>query len=177
LRRFWRTVGCLLALTACRIEQTPQQYIDRQDSPADQMLASEAENTRRLASLSGALEGRNLVEVGGALNLDPEAVVVGLSPGAELRRADETAAALDSIVGGASLSSGDIAVTVGPQNDLAWFQAEFASVDPELGSGFQFSGVFRRVEGEWRLLQGHISPTLAVPSPQEEGDRTQAEGG
>jgi hypothetical protein len=163
LRRFWSSFLCVLALAACTIEPTPQQYIDRQAGSVEQVAASESELTRRLLSMADALERRDIEEVRSALDAYPDAFVFGPPPQSSVAPA-RVGYVLDGMVMGGRLIPSEVSVSVGPQNDIAWFRAIYTDTTAlPADRGFRFSGTFRRIEGEWRLIQGHISG-LNVPA-------------
>src|SRR5690606_35064488 len=79
--------------------------------------------------------------------------------------ATSLASALTSAVDRRSVTIGDLQVNVGPQNNVAWFRAAY---DLDGGAAeLRFSGVFLRQEGEWRLVQGHVSPPITPEPPPE----------
>jgi hypothetical protein len=97
----------------------------------------------------------------------PEAHVRSLPP-------EDMGTALDELFAGQRLVVSEIAVSAGPQNNVAWFSAAYRSTgQPLTGSGVLLSGVYRRLEGEWQLIQGHVSsfpgpeaPDSITPPPQ-----------
>jgi hypothetical protein len=166
LRRFFLPLFLTLLLPACRIEQTPQRFIDHQLTPAEEIAASEAELTSRLNAMISALQRRNAGEAAGILQPHPEVRAIGPGEGEWLVEPAEIAAALGELAGPGPGAADHIAVTVGPRNNIAWFSVEYSSPADPGEANFRFSGVFLRQDGEWRLVDGHLSrPYVSYPAP------------
>jgi hypothetical protein len=165
LRRFSRSLLLAgLALAGCRIEQTPQRYIDHQETPAEEIRASVHELRQRLLSVSAALQRGDPAEVGAALRPHEEAYVFGPA-GQELRSARDIAQALQAVHAEGGLRVDEVAVDVGPRNNVAWFRAKYVAPAEPGAEAVRFSGVFVRQGGEWRLIQGHLSGGISQPPP------------
>ena len=169
LRRFCKLAAAtLVALSACKIERTPESYIDPIDTPAGEIEASREELTDRLIATAAAAQRR-----------DNPALIAALVPlsgagffGLEADEDSTSNAPVNALVD--LFSQGEVAMTepvveVGPGNNVAWFSTTYeVSAAPLDAASVRFSGVFIRQEGEWRLAQGHLSratpPTLPNPA-------------
>lgn len=155
----------LLLLAGCRIEQTPAAYIDHVGTPQDDLRASEEELMDRLRSIAPALQREDYRSIVAALAPSDELTAFGpeknsLAGGAAL------GTALAGATGGQAASAEDLVVRVELQNTIAWFRVAYRVVTPVEDdlSEVRFTGVFARQEGEWRLVQGHISNPLTPPA-------------
>ena len=170
MRRFCGIVALLAILLAgCRIEQTPAEYIDVLEIPQDDLAASQAELTDRLLSTALSLQRRNLNDLLAALLPAPD--VVGYGPGEDQRITDPASLSftLSEPTAGRMVSIEDLAVEVGPRNHVAWFRARYlVTDDADDPEERLFSGVFLRREGEWYLVQAHVSAPLSPTPPPSE---------
>jgi hypothetical protein len=165
VRRFCSVAACSLALAGCRIEQTPQQYIDRRDTPADQLLTSEAELTRRLLEVSDAMRSNDTVGLETILALHPEVIVYGPASGEQFGGGPGIARSLSDFANGRVLVP-DVNVQVGPQNNVAWFRATYEDSTTSVSDALRFTGVFLRQDTAWQLVLGHISVPATLPPPR-----------
>jgi hypothetical protein len=170
LRRFFLPLFVTLLFGACRIEQTPQRFIDHQLTPAEEIAASEAELTSRLNAMIAALQRRNAGEAAGILRPHPDVRAIGPGEGEWLVEPDGIAAALDELAGPGPGAADHIAVTVGPRNNIAWFSVGYSSPTDPGEATFRFSGVFIRQDGEWRLVDGHLSRPYVSYSDADQSD-------
>jgi hypothetical protein len=174
VKRFCACLATVLVLAACRIEPTPERFIDHQQTAAEEIAESEEELRSRLASMMPALAAGRQDDVLTALNPHPAVLVIGPNEGEELTEPRAIADRLAGSAGGADAAPGAIRVSVGPRNNVAWFSTELRSIEGAEAS-YRFSGVFLRHEGDWRLIQGHISrPINSTPQDPPAGGGTQA---
>ncbi|MQA90130.1 MAG: hypothetical protein GEU90_07835 [Gemmatimonas sp.] len=185
LPRLW-PFAVLLAIVqgSCTIEQTPQEYIDHLTTPAAELEVSRDELMVRLLSTAPALERRDRLGVSGALAPGAEVFVLGLRPGEQLTTPRAVVDTLVSLIGGSDVGIGEAVVTVAPGNDVAWFRVAYDLPGSNADSStINFSGVFVRAEGDWRLTHGHLSggvsswpPDPAPPPNPEPADTPAADG-
>lgn len=166
LRRFYApSLALILLLGACTIEQTPQEYIDRQQAPAREIEASRRELTDRLRLTSVSLQRGDRRGIVSALAPASGMEVIGLEPGQVIASGEELAQELALATSRGVITLDEPVIDVDSQNGVAWFRASFhlASGD-SAGNRLYFSGVFVRQSGEWRLTQGHISRPTQIGS-------------
>jgi hypothetical protein len=163
LRRICCLLVCLLTSTSCRIEQTPDHFIDNQLTAAEELTAAEDEIRRRLLAVGPAVQRGNVTALASALAPHTDVSIIGPEDGEVLATSTELLTSLTKLAGGEPLMARTMAVTVSPRMDVAWFQSELASaVEAADDTEIRFSGVFIREEGEWRLVQGHLSQSIKV---------------
>jgi hypothetical protein len=182
LRRFRSFVLVGLSLAACRIQATPEEYIDRQQTPAGEAEASQAELRSRLSSMAQGLQRRSSIEVAAALAPHPDVFLFGVDSTRAVAQGSSVNAVLAEIAAANGTSPGPLAVTVDAENRVAWFHQELHDrTAPGPAGTFRFSGVFVRHDGEWRLIEGHLSRPLSAfaptpPAAPVEGDTVAAGG-
>ena len=166
MQRTPAVAAALLALAACQVAPTPQEYLDPRDPAAVERRESEEELAARVGAFREALVRGNRLAAVQALGPGADTHVMGVdfNDGRPRFGAQGIADAL----GGLRLPAGAVARTpdlrVGAETregGLGWF-ATHLEVLPVLGAGaepqwLRVSGVFVRREGEWRLLQLHLS--------------------
>lgn len=159
MRRLCSLLGLSLVLAACRIEPTPEQYIDPIRATED-VSTTEAEIRSRLTEIADVLRDGSLQALTATLSPHPDGVVIGFDT-QRLFTTEQLAALLQRQVGGEQWTIRDVSVIVDSGNRVAWFVSRFfpsdASVGDRVSAGFDFSGVYLREAGEWRLIQGHLS--------------------
>lgn len=165
MHRTSAALALLLSLSACKIERTPQELID----PMNPAVVDRREAAREVASRVGAfreaLARGSRADAVAALQPMVDAHVVGVEgnggrPRFGAEGIDEAFAAVD-VPEGAVTRMPDLRVQTDARETMAWF-ASHLEVFPAVGGGageqrLRVSGVFRRVEGEWRLVQLHLS--------------------
>jgi hypothetical protein len=162
LRRFWSVAFTAALLGGCKIEQTPSEFIDHRDTSLSEQQAAEEELRARLLSAGNALRREDADQAMDSLSPAGELFVYGLTGSGE--GPGELRAILSNVAEGRALVMEDLDVVIGPRNQVAWFRTELHG-GPER-TVVRFSGVFMRLEGEWRLLQGHLSqPFSPGPGP------------
>ena len=178
MRRFWRLLPLFaLLLQGCRIEQTPAEYIDVVEIPQDDITASQAELTDRLLSTAPSLQRRNLDDLLAALLPAPDVLGYGVSTEETISDPASLGFALSEPTAGREITMEDLTVEVGPRNNVAWFRARYALAGEAVESGeLLFSGVFLRREGEWYLVQAHVSTPLTPTPPPSEAPADTPEG-
>lgn len=171
------------ASAACRVEQTPDEYIDHQGSIQDVRREAGAEvRDRLLAFVSSAGRGdaaQALLSLHPAANVDivgPEGLSVA------------GAAGVRTLIAGlvrtpVSLQVHEIEVETGPAGDVAWFrmviEAPGTTAEPSL---YQATGTYLNDAGLWELVQAHIagpvtSDSSSSTSSQRDSAATPAEAG
>lgn len=159
-----RYLSLLLLLSGCKIERTPGAYIDRLDTPEEEIQAATEELVDRLLSTAPSLQRRNASDVNTALTPDSELSGIGpmgqvVSGGADLIRT------LEDLTAGNRVGMDDLRVEVDAGNDVAWFRSVLILTDQDdVVRRMPFTGVFVREEGEWRLRQGNLSAPIDLPS-------------
>jgi hypothetical protein len=162
LRRFWSVVFAAAVLGGCKIEQTPREFIDHRDTALIELQAAEDELRARLHSAANALRREDADQAVASLSPAGEIFVYGLTGSAE--GPGQLRGILSNVAEGRALEVADLEVVIGPRNQVGWFRTELRAGAE--GAIVRFSGVFVRMEGEWRLLQGHLSqPLTPVPDP------------
>ncbi|CAN5620407.1 hypothetical protein BH23GEM6_BH23GEM6_03050 [soil metagenome] len=157
--------ACLL-VTACKIERTPQEYIDHR-SPVYQVRQASAEELEgRLTMMGRSMEIGDMtaffeavpVAADGYLITDMRAEhAVG---SAEIRNEME-----DYLQRARPLRAEGPRVTIGPRGNTAWFLIRLEGV--EGGSNLNMTGMFvRGDEGRWQMVQSHLSGLAASIQPQ-----------
>lgn len=146
-----------VAVAGCRIERTPEQYIDNQASRTDALLSARDDLAVRIASLGPAL-ARGPAAVDEILAPRERLSGLGPAPGQLIENPRELIDLLVGLPGGRALTADRVEVTVAPGIAYAWFAAAFtAGPDAPPDAGFQLSGVFLRENSVWRLTQAHVS--------------------
>ncbi len=165
MRRFYPALCLpLLLLSGCRIERTPGPYIDRLDTPEEEIRAATEELIDRLLSTAPSLQRRNLSDVTTALT--PHVEVNGIGPAGQVISGNaEFIRTLDELTAGNRVGMDDLRVEVDAGNDVAWFRSVLILTDDEdVSRRLPFTGVFVRDEGEWRLRQGNLAGPVSLPS-------------
>jgi hypothetical protein len=157
LRRILLLALGSVALAGCRIERTPEQYIDNQAARADALIAARDELAQRIASLGPAL-ARGPAAVDEILAPREPISVIGPERGQLIESSRELNELVASLADGHAMTSERVEVTVAPGIVYAWFTAAFGpGPDAAPESGFRISGVMFRESTTWRLIQAHVS--------------------
>lgn len=165
--------AALLALAACNIAPTPQEFLDPRDPAAVERLESEEDLAARVGAFREALARGDRQNAVQALAPVPDAHVMGVHfndgrPRFGVGGIAEALAALE-LPAGAVARTPDLRVQAASrEGGLAWF-ATHLELLPVVGAGgeaqwLRVSGVFQRREANWRLLQFHISRAEAPPA-------------
>lgn len=171
----------LLALTACRVDRTPDEYLNPRNPAQVERRDAENEIAARVARFSEALAGGGQAQAVEVLLPTPEAHVIGI--GFNGGRPRFGPLGLAAAISDLDLPQGAVARTpdLRVESDgrgMAWF-ATHLELLPVVGAGGQpqrlrVSGVLNQREGDWRLVQLHLSraemPPPATPRPDSARD-------
>lgn len=164
--------AALLALAACRVDRTPDEYLNPRNPAEVEQREAANEIASRVAAFAEALARGGQPDAVARLMPAPDAYVMGtgFNDGRPRFGALGLAAALRDLdlPTGAVARTPDLRVEADAREGLAWF-ATHLEVLPVVGAGGQpqrlrVSGVFTRREAEWRLVQIHLS-TAQMPAP------------
>jgi hypothetical protein len=170
----------LLAVSACRIERTPPEFLEERDPATSEVQQRVGEIRARLALSAQTLARGNLL--GATSLLRPARLLVLIPPDAPAK-ADGAAAVYPLL---ARLLPPDSArgrlerleVNVAPNGSVAWFAGELHAVRRSDGSPWgepwRVSGVYLLEGGEWELVQLHVSRRV-LTSQNPPPDSTAAE--
>ena len=171
-------LGTVLLLSACEIEPTPVDYIDRATSAEAGRAQAAAEVRDRVLAMGQALGRRNPADAYLALAPSRDLFVVG--PGAGTGEGTGPERIREILEGLAAeptpVLTRDVAVSVALRANVAWFHAELAGEGEET-PGLRVTGVYALNEGAWQLVQAHLSTPLTPPppsSPPEQGEDSAA---
>ncbi|MBW3571456.1 MAG: nuclear transport factor 2 family protein [Gemmatimonadetes bacterium] len=186
--------AALLALSACRVEPTPDEYLNPRNPAQVERREDEREIAARVSAFSEALARGGQADAGSVLLATPAAHVfgIGLNEGRPRFGPLGVAAAIADLElpQGAVARTPDLRVQADGRG-LAWF-ATHVEVLPVVGAGgepqrLRVSGVFIQREGDWRLVQLHLSraetpeptppPDAIAPRPNPALDAAPREGG
>lgn len=166
-------VAALLALAACSVERTPQEYLDPRDPAVVERRESEEELAARVGAFREALARGDRADAVAALIPASDAHVMGVqfNDGRPRFGPQGIADALQTLrlPTGAVARTPDLRVQAATrEGGLGWFATHLELLPVVAGGGeaqwLRVSGVFMRREGEWRLLQLHLSKAEA-PAP------------
>lgn len=148
-----------MLLSACKVERTPAEYFDHQESAAAEREASAGEVRARLLAFAQALARGSPTQAMFALAPAADARVITPEPGMVLSGADQISAALDRVASTPlAVRMREVQVTVSPQDGAAWFDASMEVPGTEEEGGVvQITGVYLRRAGIWNLVQAHVS--------------------
>lgn len=166
MRRFYPTLYLLVLLLpgGCRIERTPNEYIDRVETPEEELQAATEELVDRLLSTAPSLQRRSRSDVTAALA--PHVELNGIGPAGEVvSGTDDLIRALEEQTAGNRVAMDDLKVEVDVGNDVAWFRSVLTLTDQEnVTRRMPFTGVFLHHDGEWRLRQGNVALPVSPPA-------------
>ena len=175
MHRTASVAAALLALAACSVERTPQEYLDPRDPAAVERQESEEELAARVGAFREALARGNRALAVQALIPAADAHVMGVqfNDGRPRYGPQGIADALQTLrlPTGAVARTPDLRVQAATrEGGLGWFATHLELLPVVAGGGeaqwLRVSGVFMRREGEWRLLQLHLSKAEApAPAP------------
>lgn len=168
MRRSQLAAAALLAtLSACdlvKVERTPRQFYTQRDPAAVASQEDTRELRARIRNFADELSHGNRGPALTALNPSDEVLVIGAMEGQGVARigARGLAAALDSagIPVPTVARAPDLRVQVASRESTAWFSApiQFLSTSgAQPPRWLRVSGVFAQQQGEWRLVQIHVS--------------------
>ncbi|HEX6373737.1 MAG TPA: nuclear transport factor 2 family protein [Longimicrobium sp.] len=176
MHRATALAAALLALSACRVERTPDEYLNPRNPAQVESRDAENEVASRVAAFSEALARGGQADAVAVLAPTAEAHVIGIGPNDGRPRFGPLG--LSAVIADLQLPRGAVARTPDLRVEadgrgLAWF-ATHVEVLPVVGAGGQpqrlrVSGVLNQREGDWRLVQLHMSraevPAAATPRP------------
>ena len=175
MHRSAAAAAALLVLAACKVAETPQKYLDPQDPAAVERSESEQDIVARVSAFREALARGDRANAVSALGPTTDTYVMGVdfNDGRPRYGAQGITDALADLrlPSGAVARTPDLRVEASTrEGGLAWF-ATHLEVLPVVGAGgepqwLRASGVFTRREGDWRLLQLHLSRAEA-PAPAD----------
>lgn len=162
--------ACLLLVSACKIQRTPEEYIDPAATDERGRVAATEELRARLAALAGALTRRSLGTAVSALA--PAADVQVVTPAGTVLATGDSAlvpALRWLLTDEGVVEVREMQVTLTPRATVAWFAALVEIVDPrETVEGepadpnvLRATGVYVLNEGTWQLTQLHLSRAVA----------------
>jgi hypothetical protein len=166
-------LSALLLLSACKVERTPRKYYTGREPAAVERQHAEEEIRARVSALGQALERGD--ETGALLALAPAPEVYAIGPegGATVVGPEGVVEMVRELTREAPASAElqDLRVTLGPRARIGWFAA-VVRVQPSDTAGaaedfLRMSGVYLRSEGEWRLVQAHLSHPPTSPAPAQ----------
>lgn len=173
MKRFMCTALAVVLLSSCKVERTPQEFIDPRD-PVTQLRErnSDALNAG-LQEIRVALERGEAGALFGEFEFDPDVFVVTDLAHDAVRGPAEVQAALQSFIteqGPVRLN--DAQVMVGPGGSSAWFRSQAELLERPDEPTIWVTGLLTRSGDEWRLVQAHLSRAGASPdqpTPAMEG--------
>ncbi|HEX2209994.1 MAG TPA: nuclear transport factor 2 family protein [Longimicrobium sp.] len=156
--------AALLALSACRVERTPDEYLNPRNPAQVERRDDENEIAARVARFTEALARGSETEAVQVVLPAPEAHVMGT--GANDGRPRFGPLGLAAAIADLQLPQGAVGRTPDLRVEadgrgMAWF-ATHVEVLPVVGAGgepqrLRVSGVFNEREGDWRLVEIHLS--------------------
>lgn len=169
--------AALLALSACRVDRTPDEYLNPRNPAQVEQREAANEIAARVGAFREALARGNQGDAASALGPTVDTHVMGISfnDGRPGLGPQGVAAALRELElpRGAVARTPDLRVEADAREGLAWF-ATHVELLPVVDVGgapqrLRVSGVFSRREGDWRLAQLHLSrgqlPPPRPPAP------------
>lgn len=168
MRKLSSAALCAAVLvSACKIERTPPEFVDHRQPVTELRDAASEELQARLLALGQALARGDASEA--ALALVPAADAYVLTPQDSLAGEEAVGALIGRLAaeGGEGARVEDVVVSVGPRANVAWFRGTVHLPRAEIPA-LRLTGVFLRAdEGEWRLVQAHLSSPTPEPSPPQ----------
>jgi ketosteroid isomerase-like protein len=176
--------AALLLLAACKVAPTPQEYLDPRDPAAVERSESEQDIVARVSAFREALARGDRADAVTALGPAADTYVMGVdfNDGRPRYGPQGIADALADLQlpSGAVARMPDLRVQASTrEGGQAWF-ATHLELLPVVGAGgepqwLRASGVFTRHEGDWRLLQLHLSRAESpAPAPAPTADSARA---
>lgn len=174
-----------LALGACdlvKVERTPRGFYTQRDPARIDQQDAANEIRARVRNFADELARGNRSRALASINPTEDVLVIGSDASGGVARIGPRglADALDSIALAtpAVARTPDLRVQVGLREQTGWFSTpiEFMSADGAAGKAewLRASGVFSQQNGEWRLVQIHLSRPFAAPDSAS-ADSTRAD--
>gem|GEM_PF-4695784 len=165
--------ACLL-VTACKIERTPQEYIDHRSPIYQARQASAEELEGRLIMMGRSMEAGDVDVFLEAVPMGPDAyLVTDLSARHALGTAEIRTELGEYLQRSGLLRADRPQVTIGPRGNTAWFLIRLQDDGGDLH--LNMTGMFLRGdEGRWQMVQAHLSGLAATVQSQSypDGDET-----
>ncbi|HWK90306.1 MAG TPA: nuclear transport factor 2 family protein [Longimicrobium sp.] len=171
-------LAALLALAACKVDRTPPHYLNPRDPAVVERREAEDELGLRVAAFREALARGDRQDAVAALVPSVNAHVIGMegNDGRARFGAAGIAQALEPLRAGAGPAvarTPDLRVEADSRAGNGWFATHLELLPVTAAGGdpvrARVSGVFARQEGEWRLVQLHLSraeaPPVSPPAP------------
>ncbi|HEU0013166.1 MAG TPA: nuclear transport factor 2 family protein [Longimicrobium sp.] len=165
-------LAALLSLAACDVDRTPPQYLNPRDPAVVERRDAEDELGLRVAAFREALARGDRDDAVAALVPAVNAHVIGMdgNDGRARFGAAGIAQALEPLRAGAGAAvarTPDLRVEADARAGNGWFATHLELLPVTAAGGeprrARVSGVFARQEGEWRLVQLHLSRAEAPP--------------
>lgn len=181
------TLALALPLSACdlvKVERTPRQFYTQREPARVDPQNDASELRARIRNFADELAHGNRGRALTALNPSEDVLVIGALEGDGVARIGVRglAAALDSagISAPAVARAPDLRVQVVSRETTAWFSAPLQFMT--LGSAqpaqwLRLSGVYSREQGDWRLVEVHLSRPWAAPADSAAADSTKRSSG
>lgn len=173
--------GSLALLGGCRVEQTPAEFIDHEDSIETERAAASAEVRDRVLAFGAAVARGSPAEALIALQPQEDVRVIGPEEEMDVEGVGAVRALILRLAGTpTAVRVRDVSVQTGPAANIAWFSVliEAPGSTPEQ-SLYRATGIYLRDAGLWELVQLHVAgPITAEPpsSPPEPGADPEAVG-
>lgn len=154
-----------LLAAGCRVEPTPEEYIDHLSTVEEERQAASAEVRDRLHAFVSASARGDAVQA--ILSLHPDADVEILGPAEiEVRGAEGVRALIVGMVATpVAVRVRELEVETGPAGGVAWFrmvvEAPGSTPEPAL---YRATGTYLRDAGLWELVQAHVAGPLTSDS-------------
>lgn len=169
MRRLWcLALGASLLTAACRIERTPQEYIDQRDPRVTAREQATDELTARLLSAIQALNAGDVGSVMNALNPVPDAYFVAPHSVEPITGEAPMESALERLIADAApVRLENMGVRVNPRATTAWFHVQLRGAGGgDAATALTITGVMLKLdEGRWQLVQAHASAPEPLIEP------------
>jgi hypothetical protein len=173
-------LACVALLPGCRVEETPPEFIDHQDSIEEERAEAGAEVRDRLLAFGGGVARGDATEALLALNPASDVEIVGPDSGLDVDGRAAAGALIQRLAGTpVALRIREVEVRTGSSANVAWFRLliEAPGSTPE-ASLYRATGIYLRDAGLWELAQAHISgPLIPQVPPNQPASVDDAEGG
>jgi ketosteroid isomerase-like protein len=166
----------LLALSACKVEETPREFSTQRDPARVERQEGSDEIRTRVRSFAESLARGDQAGAAVALGATQLTEVVGVDANRGVQRIGPAglAAALAEVHAPAPAfaRTPDLRVDVSGRGLVGWFSTHLELLSPtgplQAAQQLRVTGVFQRDRGEWRLAQIHLSrPEAPPPSPAD----------
>ncbi|MDQ3555715.1 MAG: nuclear transport factor 2 family protein [Gemmatimonadota bacterium] len=172
-------VTVLVLWSACKIERTPPEFLERREPAAVERQEAAEELQARIALVGQALRDGRPTELAGVLAPTDSVFLIAPHRAGQLTSAADLRTTLTELLPPDSLRAGmeNVRLVLAPEGDAAWFAADVPRSEvgssARAGAPWRMTGVLFRDAGEWRLTQLHLSApeaTATSPAPEPEGE-------